>query len=198
MTDRPEPEERRFDWVNSRVDGHSIRFWILVAVVITSVVLGFGAWWTARSGPTQPAAGAMGDMTATGEDPVPPPATGYYQGEVILFIHTEASDSGVADMLTTMMGSPVLVVPQLSQVPDAALAEVYVFTNGIQPDGPAGPFGYQPDIFDAGPGDPAYSPFDVSTWSTGNPTPPPDSSDPATNSKQPGRSGRSPSPTQRR
>jgi len=159
VTDRPEPQERRFDWVNSRVDGHSIRFWILVAVVITSVVLGFGAWWTARSGPTQPAAGAMGDMTATGEDPIPPPVTGYYQGEVILFIHTEASDSGVADMLTTMMGSPVLVVPQLSQVPDAALAEVYVFTNGIQPEGPAGPFGYQPDIFDAGPGDPAYSPL---------------------------------------
>lgn len=159
MTDRPEPEERHFDWVNTRVDGHPVRFWILVALIITTVVIGFGAWWTTRSGPSEPAAGGMGDMTATGEVPVPPPVTGYYQGEEILFIHTEASDPQVADMLTTMMGSPVLVVPQLAQVPDTALAEVYVFTNGIQPEGPAGPFGYQPDIFDSVPGDPAYSPL---------------------------------------
>ncbi len=159
MTDRPEPEERRFDWANTRVDGHTVRFWILVALVITTVVIGFGAWWTARSGPSQAAAGGMGEMTVTGEVPVPPPVTGYYQGEEILFIHTEASDPEVADMLTTMMGSPVLVVPQLAQVPDTALAEVYVFTNGIQPEGPAGPFGYQPDIFDTAPSEPAYSPL---------------------------------------
>jgi len=98
-------------------------------------------------------------MTATGETPTPPPVTGYYNGQEISFIHTEASDPEVADMLTTMMGSPVLVVPQLAQVPDTALAEVYVFTNGIQPETAAGPFGYQPDIFDTAPGDPTYSPL---------------------------------------
>ena len=159
MTDRPQPEERRLDWVNTRLDGHPVRFWILVALVITTGVIGLGAWWTTRSGPSEPAAGGMGDMTATGEAPVPPPVTGYYQGEEILFIHTEASDPEVADMLATMMESPVLVVPQLAQVPDAALAEVYVFSNGIQPEGPAGPFGYQPDILDSVPGEPAYSPL---------------------------------------
>lgn len=121
MTDRPEPEERRFDWVNTRVDGHPVRFWILVALVITTGVIGFGAWWTAGSGPSEPTAGGMGDMTVTGEVPVPPPVTGYYVGEEILFIHTEASDSQVADMLTSMMGSPVLVVPQLAHVPHVRL-----------------------------------------------------------------------------
>jgi hypothetical protein len=34
-----------------------------------------------------------------------------------------------------MMKSPVLVVPELAQVPEAALANVYVFTNGVQPRG---------------------------------------------------------------
>lgn len=159
MTDRFQPDGGRFDWVNTRVDGHPVRFWIVVALVITTVVIGFGAWWTTISGPSQSTAGRMGDMTATGEVPVPPPVTGYYQGEEILFLHTEASDPEAADMLTTMMGSPVLVVPQLASVPDTALAEVYVFTNGIQPEGPAGPFGYQPDIFDSVPSEPAYSPL---------------------------------------
>ena len=163
----PEPKPGRFAWANTRLDGHPLRFLILVGLVITVGVIGFGVWWTTRTVSTPPEAGGMGDMTTTGEEPVPPPVTGYYQGEEILFIHTEASDPQVADMLTTMMGSPVLVVPQLAQIPEAALAEVYVFTNGIQPDGAAGPFGYQPDIFDTVPGDPDYSPLrrvNLVTW----------------------------------
>ncbi len=154
-----EPRAGRFDWANTRLDGHPIRFWNLVGLVITAAVIGFGVWWTTRTGSTPPEAEGMGGMTTTDQVPVAPPVAGYYDGEEILFIHTEASDPQVADMLTTMMGSPVLVVPQLAQVPEGALAEVYVFTNGIQPDGPAGPFGYQPDIFDAAPGEPTYSPL---------------------------------------
>ncbi len=81
----------------------------------------------------------------------------YYEGEDMFFIHTEASDPDVANMLTEMMGGPlVALVPELAETPDSLLAEVYVFTNGLEGHGP---FGFQPDIFDAVPGDEAYRPF---------------------------------------
>lgn len=98
-----------------------------------------------------------GGMDAGG--PVVPSVVGYAEGEEVLFMHTEASDSAVADTLTKMMRSPVLVVPALSQTPEAALANVYVFSNGIQPRGARGPFAYQADIFDSPPGTPGYSPL---------------------------------------
>jgi hypothetical protein len=66
----------------------------------------------------------------------PPPVRGFTGGQVIQFIHTEASDTAVADMLTQMMGSPVLYVPELAQAPESMLASVYVFTNGVRGDGP--------------------------------------------------------------
>ncbi|MBW3554550.1 MAG: hypothetical protein KY466_13630 [Gemmatimonadetes bacterium] len=100
---------------------------------------------------------APGGMDAGG--PVIPSVAGYAEGERILFIHPEASDSAVADTLTAMMSSPVLVVPELADVPESALANVYVFTNGIQPRGERGPFEYQPDVFDAPPGTPGYRPL---------------------------------------
>jgi hypothetical protein len=58
---------------------------------------------------------------------------GYYDGRRIFFIHTEASDPKVAGMLTDMMGSPVPVVRALAQVPDSALGDLYVLTNGVKP-----------------------------------------------------------------
>ena len=91
-------------------------------------------------------AGFMGGVS--GRVPVVPPVVGYAAGEEVLFIHTEASDSGIALTLTEMMGSPVPTVPALAQVPDVATAAVYVFTNGVQPSGARGPLEYQPDVFD--------------------------------------------------
>ncbi len=85
-------------------------------------------------------------------------------GLEIRFIHTEASDGQVAAMLTQMMGSPVLVVPSLAQVPASALAKVYVFMNGIKGEGP---FGSQPDVFDSAPDRGGYSPLralQLVTW----------------------------------
>ncbi|MBI1922608.1 hypothetical protein HYR99_00005 [Candidatus Poribacteria bacterium] len=55
-----------------------------------------------------------------------------------------------------MMGSLVLVVPSLAQAPEAMLANVYVFTNGIKGDGP---LGFQPDVFDNPPGMDGYRPI---------------------------------------
>ncbi len=85
-----------------------------------------------------------------------PPVKGYYAGEEILFIHTEASDPDVANMLTMMMGPQVVLMPRLAETPESLLANLYVFTNGLQG---GGPFGFQPDVFDAVPGDEGYSPL---------------------------------------
>ncbi|MFQ5849301.1 MAG: hypothetical protein ACE5JU_01785 [Candidatus Binatia bacterium] len=85
-----------------------------------------------------------------------PPVKGYMEGKEIRFIHTEASDGKVAELLSDMMGSPVLVVPSLAQASEAMLANVYVFTNGIKGEGP---FKFQPDVFDNPPGTDGYSPF---------------------------------------
>ena len=102
-------------------------------------------------------ASEMGMMSA--DAPVIPAVTGYSEGRTILFIHTEASDPGIADLLTGMMGSPVLTVPSLAGLPADALGRVFVFTNGMKPDGPAGPLGFQPDVFDNPPGSPDYTPL---------------------------------------
>ena len=85
-----------------------------------------------------------------------PAGKAYAEGKEIYFVHTEASDAGVAEKLTGMMKSPVILVPALANVPDEALANVYVFTNGIAG---SGPFGFQPDVFDNPPGSDGYSPL---------------------------------------
>jgi hypothetical protein len=87
---------------------------------------------------------------------VVPPVDGFTQGQRIRFIHPEASDPQVAELLTKMMGSPVIVVPALAGVPKEALANVYVFTNGVRG---TGPFEFQADVFDSPPGTPGYTPL---------------------------------------
>lgn len=95
---------------------------------------------------------------------VVPPVDGYLEGRNILFIHTEASDPQVAQLLTKMKGSPVLVVPSLAQAPAEMLAEVYVFKNGVKG---GGPLEFQPDVFDSAPGTAGYRPLrrlNLVTW----------------------------------
>ena len=95
---------------------------------------------------------------------VVPPVDAYLDGERILFIHTEASDPGVAALLTKMKGSPVVVVPSLAKAPKEMLAPVYVFKNGVAGEGP---FKFQPDVFDGAPGAKGYSPLrelNLVTW----------------------------------
>lgn len=111
--------------------------------------------------------GQSGRMGETSAGPSVPPVKGYGEGQEILFLHTEASDPKVAKLLTDMMGSPVLVVPALSQAPAAMLANVFVFTNGIKG---GGPMGFQPDVFDRQPGDSAYTPLralNLVSWKDG-------------------------------
>lgn len=113
---------------------------------------------TATPLPTQAMAG-MGEMDAdTGfsADELSPLVRGIFEGEEVLFIHTEASDPQVAQMLTDMMAAEVVVVPGLADIPEELLGNVYVFTNGITGDGP---MGFQPDVFDSVPGDENYTPL---------------------------------------
>jgi hypothetical protein len=96
-----------------------------------------------------------------------PAALAYYDGEEVYFIHPEASDAGVADVLTAMMGPRVLTVPALANVPEEMLGNVFVFTNGIEG---MGPLGFQPDVFDSIPDQDAYSPLraiNLVTWKDG-------------------------------
>jgi hypothetical protein len=97
----------------------------------------------------------MGSMAASAGANLPP-VGGFYDGQRIRFVHPEASDPEVARVLTDMMRSPVLVVPELANTPRRALADIYAFENGVRGDGP---FGFQPDVFDSAPGDDGYSPL---------------------------------------
>jgi len=93
-----------------------------------------------------------------------PAGKAFAEGKEIFFVHTEASDEGVAKLLSDMMTSPVLYVPALAKTPDEALANVYVFDNGLEG---MGPFGFQADVFDNPPGTAGYSPLrrvNVVTW----------------------------------
>jgi hypothetical protein len=85
-----------------------------------------------------------------------PAGKAFVDGEEIFFSHTEVSDASVGELLTKMMKSPVLVVPALAEIPDASLAKVYVFKNGVAG---SGPLKFQADVFPNQPGDADYSPL---------------------------------------
>ncbi len=149
------------------------------AVLGTIVLLGLVLWSGGRDGAVArqdggmagmetPAPGTSGLATPAGTPVSLPPVDGFYAGQPIQFVHTEASDARIAELLTGMMGSPVILVPQLADVPASALGNVYVFANGVRPErAMGGPMGFQPDVFDSAPGDEAYSPLravNLVTW----------------------------------
>lgn len=168
----PAPEDVRSpsEGLNAKMDGLRVKTWIWIGAAIAVVVLGFGAIWTyALDRDTGMATGVDAGMDmADASAAAIPPVHGFFEGEDILFIHTEVSEPKVASLLTDMMGSPVPVVPELADVPDSVLAPVYVFTNGVRPDDARGPMGFQADVFDSAPGDDDYSPLralNLVTWS---------------------------------
>lgn len=93
--------------------------------------------------------------------------TGFYGGQEVRFIHTEVSDKEEANRMTGMGGSQLLFVPSLDRMPEEALANVYVFTNGVSGSGAKG---FQLDVFDSAPGDTGYTPLrnlELATWKDG-------------------------------
>jgi hypothetical protein len=127
----------------------STRTYTLMMIGIVIAILAVGMIVAANS------PSASNGMDTKGVASVPP-GRAYLDGQEIYFIHTEVSDADVAKVLSSMMNSPVIYVPALSQVPASALANVYVFKNGIKG---MGPLGFQPDIFDNPPGSTGYSPL---------------------------------------
>lgn len=89
----------------------------------------------------------------------------YAEGKEVYFTHTEVSDEKLAEKMAAGMQSPVLYVPTLAHVTEHALANVYVFTNGVKG---ATMSGLQPSVFDNPPGSEGYSPLrrlNMVTWS---------------------------------
>ncbi len=142
------------------------RFLSIFAVLAAATLSAPGPGAAAQEKPMKMMMGDI-DMSAI---PQIPPVAGYAAGERIFFVHTEVSDPGIGKIMTEMMGSPVPVVPILAKAPEEMLATVYVFANGLQPDGPRGPLDYQPDVFDHPPGTAGYTPLRkivIVTWRDG-------------------------------
>jgi L-ascorbate metabolism protein UlaG (beta-lactamase superfamily) len=98
-----------------------------------------------------------------------PMIDGYYNANKVYFVHTEVSDSAMADMMSKMINFQTLHVPELKNIPEDQMARVYIFTNGVPGSEPygGGPFMFQIDVFDSIPGQAEYSQFRIPylvTW----------------------------------
>lgn len=112
-------------------------------------------------GTDQETAGAGGESPAAMETPAaetgtPPLIGGFADGEPVNYLLTDISDEKEAQGLSEATGFPVAFVPSLAEVPDSALANLYLFMNGVE--GP-NPFGFQANVLDTVPGDEGYSPL---------------------------------------
>jgi hypothetical protein len=94
-----------------------------------------------------------------------PVVTGWADGEQVDYLLQEVSDPEAAELLSEKTGFEVPVVESLADVPKEALANLYLFMNGIE--GP-NPFGFQMNVIDSVPGEPGYSPLWVHTFVDGN------------------------------
>jgi hypothetical protein len=95
----------------------------------------------------------------------PPLIGGFVDGRSVEYLLTDVSDREEAEGLSEATGFPVVFVPSLAEVPDEALANLYLFMNGVE--GP-NPFGFQANVLDTVPGDQGYSPLwrvHAVTWS---------------------------------
>ncbi|MBI3022365.1 MAG: hypothetical protein HYY68_01395 [Thaumarchaeota archaeon] len=95
-----------------------------------------------------------------------PLQNGYYKGQELFYILTESSDNSLAQSLTSKTSFRVVYAPAIAEVPSSSLADVFVFTNGVQG---SGLLGFQPEVYDGVPGDQGYSParlFNKVTWAS--------------------------------
>lgn len=60
---------------------------------------------------------------------------GYYDGDKVYFIITDASEPKHADVISKQQGWKVELAPPLTSTPKDALSTAYMFTNGVQGDG---------------------------------------------------------------
>ena len=76
---------------------------------------------------------------------------GFFNGESVYFMITDASDSKHAKIITENQGWKVELAPLLANAPDAALSTTYMFTNGVNGDGV---HGFQGEVFTSTPAQP--------------------------------------------
>lgn len=77
-----------------------------------------------------------------------PMHAGLYEGGEILYVITDSNDEEEAERITTQQKWRVEAAPVLSEAPQDALGDVYIFTNGIAGNGMRG---YQPEVFSSTP-----------------------------------------------
>jgi hypothetical protein len=115
-------------------------------------------------GASAPAVGTMAEPVADPDAPFPV-VTGWVDGEPVDYLLQEVSDPAVAEMLRDQTGFDVQVVEELAEVPEEALANLYLFMNGVKG---SNPFGFQMNVLDSTLGDPDYSPLWLHTFVTWN------------------------------
>jgi hypothetical protein len=81
---------------------------------------------------------------------------GFVNGNSVFYINTDISDQKLASQLTSTTGFRINYAPLLAQAPNDAVAQFYVFKNGIKG---TGTLGFQPTIGNAQPSDTKYSPL---------------------------------------
>jgi hypothetical protein len=123
----------------------------LAAGSLGALLVGCGTESETTSGESAPAA-----AEASAETGAPPLIGGFVDGEPVNYLLTDVSDEKEAQGLSEATGFPVTFVPSLAEVPDSALANLYLFMNGVE--GP-NPFGFQANVLDTVPGDEGYSPL---------------------------------------
>ena len=85
-----------------------------------------------------------------------PLTKGYVNGSEVFYITTDVSDNRTAAHLTNITGFKVNYAPTLAKAPNASIANIYEFKNGINGSGPQG---FQPNVADSQPGEENYSPL---------------------------------------
>jgi hypothetical protein len=92
---------------------------------------------------------------------------GYVNGNPVFYINTDISDQKLAGVLTNTTGFKVNYAPLIAQAPSDAVAQFYVFKNGMKGNGT---LGFQPTVGNAQPGDANYSPLwkiNIVEWKNG-------------------------------
>lgn len=96
-----------------------------------------------------------------------PMKQGYVNGNPVFYINTDISDQKLAGLLTNTTGFKVNYAPLIAQAPGDAVAQFYVFKNGMKGNGT---LGFQPTVGNAQPGDANYSPLwkiNIVEWKNG-------------------------------
>ncbi len=76
---------------------------------------------------------------------------GYYEGDEVYFIITDASEQKHVDVITKKQGWRVELAPLLANAPEEALSRTYMFTNGVEG---GGIHGSQGEVFTSTPAQP--------------------------------------------